>query len=293
MGKREETYNKRRLKVAYISSIFSITAVLFVIGILCTILFSANKISNFIKENLKITLLLQENISETDAMQLKNNISAAHYAKFVELITAEEALKDYQQMTGEDPMDILEENPLLSNISITLTADYANNDSILLVEGDLIANYGSQIKEIQKDSNLIESVNKNLTTIWYVFLALAIFLSLIMVALINHTIRLAIFSKRFLIKTMQLVGATNKFIKAPFLRSGLMQGFIGGVFASIGLIIVAYFLKEWLPGLFNVNDFIIFGAIAIFLITAGLFISYVSTSRAISKYLKLKLDELY
>ncbi len=293
MGKREETYNRRRLRVAYISSVFSITAVLFVIGILCTILFSANKISNFIKENLKITLLLQDNLSETDAMQLKNNISSAYYAKFVQLVSAEDALKDYRDATGENPLDILDENPLPASIAITLNAAYANNDSLALIEGELIAQHGDQIKEIQKDANLIESVNKNLTSIWYIFLALAGFLSLIMISLINHTIRLAIFSKRFLIKTMQLVGATNKFIKAPFLKSGLMQGFVAGIIASIGLIVVAYFLKEWLPGSFTANDFIIFGCIAILIILTGLIISYFSTSRAINKYLKLKLDELY
>lgn len=293
MGKKEESYNRRRLRVAYVSSIFSITAVLFVISILCTILFSANKISNFIKENIKITLLLQDNISETDAMQLKSNISAAPYAKMVELISAENALKDYISITGEDPMDILDENPLPSSISITLNASYANNDSLTHLEGELIAQYGSQIKEIQKDANLIESINKNLKTIWYIFLGLAIFLSIIMISLINHTIRLAIFSKRFTIKTMQLVGATSQFIRSPFVKSGVMQGFIGGILASIGLIIIAYFLKEWFPGMFGISDFIVFGFISIFIVLLGVCISFISTRKAINKYLKLKLDELY
>lgn len=293
MGKREDIYNKRRLRMAYITSIFSVTMVLFVLGVLGGILISGKKLAEYAKQNLKIQVFLNIGSEQEKAEEIKSFILTNEYVSEVRLITPEEALEEYKQKNEEDPMLLLDENPLPMTLEVTLKPEYVNNKIISEIESVILGEYPDVVAEIYKDVNLINDVNVNIAKIGYILFGVCLLLSIIMIALINNTIRLAIFSKRFLIKTMQLVGATAKFIRKPFIRSGITQGLIGSVISSIALISIFFWVKTALPNLFNEADYLLFGGLILSIFLLGLLISYISTRFAVQKFLKLKMDELY
>ena len=293
MGKREDSYNKRRLRMAYITSVFSVTMVLFVLGILGGIVISGKKLAEYARQNLKIQVFLNIGSAEEKAQEIKAYIESNQYVANVILISPEEALADYKESMKEDPMLLLDENPLPTTLEVTLKPQFANNDIIPEIESDILAQFPDDVAEIFKDVNLINDVNVNISKISYILLGICILLSLIMIALINNTIRLAIFSKRFLIKTMQLVGATGKFIRKPFIKSGSMQGLLGSIFSSIALVSIVFWVKTALPELFTAADYLLFAGLIGGIFMLGLLISYVSTRFAVQKFLRLKMDELY
>lgn len=293
MGKREEGYNKRRLRIAYITSVFSVTMVLFVLGILGGVVIGGNKLAEYARQNLKLQVFLNIGSTPERSEEIKSFILTSEYVADVRLISPEEALEEYKQKMEEDPMLLLDENPLPTTLEVSLKPQYANNKTIPEIEASIYAQYPDDVAEIFKDVHLINDVNANINKIGYVLLGICILLSVIMIALINNTIRLAIFSKRFLIKTMQLVGATAKFIRKPFIRSGTMQGLIGSLISSILLICIIVWVKSALPDLFNATDYALFGALILGIFLLGLAISYISTRFAVQKFLRLKMDELY
>lgn len=293
MGKREDSYNKRRLRMAYITSVFSVTMVLFVLGVLGGIVISGKKLAEYAKQNLKIQVFMNIGAELEKAQEIKSFILTNEYVSEVRLITPEEALEEYKQKNEEDPMLLLDENPLPATLEVSLKPQYANNKNISEIESSVLGKYPDDVAEIYKDVNLINDVNMNIAKIGYILLGICLLLSFIMIALINNTIRLAIFSKRFLIKTMQLVGATGKFIRKPFIRSGTTQGLIGSLISSIALIIIILWVKTALPNLFNQSDYVLFGGLILSIFLLGLLISYISTRFAVQKFLRLKMDELY
>lgn len=293
MGKREEGYNKRRLRVAYITSVFSVTMVLFVLGILGGVVISGKKLAEYAKQNLKLQVFLNIGAAPEKAEEIKSFILTSEYVSDVRLITPEEALKEYKQKMDEDPMLLLDENPLPATLEVSLKPQYANNKTIPEIESSILTKFPDDVAEIFKDVHLINDVNANINKIGYILLGICILLSLIMIALINNTIRLAIFSKRFLIKTMQLVGATGQFIRKPFIRSGTTQGLIGSLISSVLLICIIFWVKSALPDLLNATDYALLGALIVGIFLLGLMISYISTRFAVQKFLRLKMDELY
>ncbi len=279
--------------MAYITSVFSVTMVLFVLGILGGILISGKKLAEYAKQNLKLQVFLNIGADPEKAAEIKSFILTSEYVSDVRLITPEEALEEYKQKMGEDPMELLDENPLPTTLEVSLKSQYANNKTIPELESTILTKYPDDVAEIFKDVNLINDVNVNIAKIGYILLGVCLLLSIIMIALINNTIRLAIFSKRFLIKTMQLVGATGKFIRKPFIRAGTSQGLIGSIISSAALTCILIWVKSALPGLFNGSDYLLFGGLIAGIFLLGLFISYISTRFAVQKFLKLKMDELY
>jgi cell division transport system permease protein len=267
--------------------------VLLVLGILGGIVISGKKLAEYARQNLKLQVFLNLGTEEQKANEVKSFIESSEYVDNVILISPEQALAEYKEKMEEDPMLLLDDNPLPATLEITLKPKYANNEIIPQFESDIMAAYPNDVAEVFKDVNLINDVNVNINKVGYILLAICILLSLIMIALINNTIRLAIFSKRFLIKTMQLVGATGKFIRKPFIRSGTTQGLIGSLISSVALICIVLWVKMTLPQLFKTEDYILFGALIIGIFALGMLISYISTRFAVQKFLRLKMDELY
>lgn len=293
MGKREDSYNKRRLRMAYITSVVSVSMVLFVLGVLGGVVISGKKLAEHARKNLKLQVFLVYGISESASEEIKSFIVTNEYVADVRLITPEEALAEYKEKMGEDPMLMLDENPLPTTLEITLKPEFATNEYIEEVESSILTTYPDQVAEIYKDAHLINEVNMNIARISYVLLGICVLLSIIMIALINNTIRLAIFSKRFLIKTMQLVGATGGFIRKPFIKAGVMQGVIGGLISSVGMLALLFWIKSMMPDLFQDSDMILFAGLIGGVLMLGVVISYISTRFAVQKFLKLKMDELY
>lgn len=294
MGKREDRYNRRRLRMAYFTSVLSIAMVLFVLGVLATITLSGHKLSGYMKEQLKLQVVMNYGVPEEDVEELRFMLEEAPYTRNATLISADDALQEFISERGENPMDVLDENPLPSSIELTLKPEYANTDSIQLIETSLMLAHGDQIFEVHKDEKMIDNVNGNIGKIRYGLLGVFALLTLVMIALINNTIRLAIYSKRFLIKTMQLVGATGSFIRRPFIYSGLLQGMVAGILSIIMLTAFSWWMVQQLPAaMFSVDDYASFGAIFLGILLAGLFISYISTFMAVRKFLRLKADALY
>jgi len=279
--------------MAYITSVFSITMVLLVLGILGGIIISGKKMAEYARQNLKLQVFLNIGAEATKAEEIKSYLESNQYIANVVLITPEEALADYKEKMKEDPMLLLDENPLPTTLEVTLKPEYANNEVIPELESAILSDYPDDIAEVYKDVNLIEDVNVNINKISYILLGICVLLSLIMIALINNTIRLAIFSKRFLIKTMQLVGATGKFIRKPFIKAGIAQGLIGSLISTIALAIIILSVKASLPQLFGSSDYVLFGGLIFGIFLLGMVISYASTRFAVQKFLRLKMDELY
>ncbi len=291
MAKSEDKYAKRRLKTSYLSTIVSITLVLFTIGLLGLVILHAKKLSNLVMENLSLSVYMKENVREADIMKLKKTIDATEYVKSTKYITKEEATKEYQEELGEDFVDFIGYSPLLASIDVRVKASYANNDSLDIIEKTILKNPG--VKETKYQKSLVHKLNENIRKISFIILGLAALLLLIAFALINNTIRLSVYSKRFLIKSMQLVGATQRFIRKPFMYKGLIQGFIGALLA-IGLLIgVIYLSRQELPELIDLQEVDLFLSLFAIVTVMGLFISWVSTFFAVRKYLKIKTDHLY
>lgn len=291
MAENQDKYAKRRLKSSYFSTIVSIALVLFMLGLLGLIILHARKLSDYVKENIGFSIILKETVKEVDIAQMQKVLDATEYVKSTEYITKEQAAKLLQQDLGEDFISFLGYNPLLSAIDVRLKASYANNDSISWIEKDLLAN--PKIKEVFYQKSLVNMVNENVKKISLVILGFSSLLLVISIALINNTIRLSIYSKRFLIKSMQLVGATQGFIRKPFVITGMIQGIYGALIA-IGLLVgVLYIAQKEVPELFELQDMELFLSLFGIVIVLGIFISWISTAMAVRKYLRLKTEDMY
>jgi len=291
MAKTEDKYNRRRLKTSYIASIVSITLVLFMLGLLSILIYHARLVGNYVKENIGFTAIIKDGVPESRILELKSSFDAKPWVKATRYVTKEEAAKTLMKDLGEDFVSFLGYNPLLPSIDIRLKAVYANNDSILPIERQILAN--TEIKEIVYQKSLVNVVNENVRRISMIFLGFGILLLAISIALINNTIRLAIYSKRFLIKTMQLVGATETFIRRPFLLTGLMHGIYSSIITLILLAGTLYLVYQQVPELINIRDFKLYLTLLSIVTLLGVVISWISTYFAVRKFLRTRSEYLY
>ncbi len=282
---------KRRLQSSYLTSIISISLVLFMLGLIGFLILNARKLSNYVKENIGFTVFIKEDVKEADIFQLQKILDLKKYVKETKYITAEQAAKEWQEELGEDFVDFLGFNPLAPSIDVKLLAIYSNPDSISLIKKDL--QQYSQIKEVYYQESLIHLVNENVKKISFYILGISILLFLIAFALINNTIRLAIYSKRFLIRTMQLVGANEGFIMRPFLYKSTFQGSLGALVAIVMLSAMIYFLQQELEGIIGFQDINLLGTLYGIVLFFGLLINLISTYFSVNKYLRIKTDNLY
>ena len=287
----EVSTSSKKTKSVYISTVISIALVLLMAGLLGLILVHAKNLSNHIKENIVLNIILNEDTQESDALKLQNTLNSNHHVLSTEYISKELAARNLQQDLGEDFLEFLGYNPLSASIDVHLKAEYANQDSIQSFIKEISAN--KVVKEMVYQESLIDLVNKNIRIIGLVILTFTIILLIIAVALINNTIRLSIYSQRFLIKSMQMVGATKGFIRRPFLGYGILHGLLGAVIAIVLLIVVLYFGQQQIPELILLQNYFEFAIIFLGVIVIGILISGLSTYFAVTKYLRLRMNDLY
>lgn len=281
----------KKTKTVYISTIFSIALVLLMLGMLGLILVHAKNLSNYVKENIVLNIIVDEGAKETDVLQFQKELNANPAIKNTQYVNKEMAARNLTNDLGEDFVNFLGYNPLLSTVDVYLKADYANNKSIDALKANIAKN--PVVKEVIYQSSLIDMVNKNLNTIGLVILGFAAILLVISVALINNTIRLAIYSQRFLIKSMQLVGATRGFIRKPFILVAALHGLIAAFIAILILLGILYYVQREIPEVVLLRNYTEFGIVLAGLIGIGIFITGISTSVAVSRYLRLKIYDLY
>lgn len=289
----ERSSSKRRVAGSYAMSLMSITLVLFLIGAFAIFMMHAQKLSNHVKENLGFEIVMNSDVKEANILRLQKELDAMPAVKSTEYITKEEAISRLSEDLGEDFLQWLgnEANPLLPSIDVRFHAAYANSDSIAVIESQLLEN--TDIKEVYYQKSLIDLINNNIRKIAIVLMIVSLALLFIAIALIRNTIRLSIYSKRFLVRSMQLVGATESFIRRPFLKQGVSQGFFGGLLADLFLVGILYWISKRVPDLILIQDMYVICAILLAVIVLGMVLAWFSTRAALDKFLKADLDKLY
>ncbi len=289
--KKETSNTKKRLQSSYLTSIISISLVLFMIGLFGLLILNAKRVSDYVKENIGFSIILKENIKEVDIIRLQKNLDASLYVKSTKYITKEDAAKELQEELGEDFIDFLGYNPLLASIEVHLYAKYANPDSIAIIEKDFQS--FNQIKEVFYQKSLVNLVNENIKQIGLIILIFGGLLLLIAITLINNTIRLSIYSKRFIIHTMQIVGATKGFIRRPFLYRSVIHGIIATIISTGLLSLLLYYSKDEFEGIINFQNIEIIGILFLGIFIFGITLNWISTYLAINRYLRMDVDKLY
>ncbi len=291
MSRHEERYYRRRVTASILTTVVSITLVLFMMGLLGLIVLHAKKLSDYAKENIGFSIMIREEVREPGILAFQKKLDAKPFVKSTEYITKEKAAAELKKELGEDFIGFLGYNPLLPAIDLRLKADYANLDSVTRIEKYLVSN--PEVKEVFYQKSLVELVNQNIERISLIILGFSLVLLLISIALINNTIRLSVYSQRFIIRTMQLVGATRSFIRRPFVRRGIVQGLVSAILATGLLMLVLYFTLQEVPELIQLQDEMMYAVLAAFVFLLGILISWFSTSLAVRKYLRMTNDELY
>lgn len=275
----------------FITSSISTTLVLLLLGLVVFFVLAANNLSVYVRENINFSVLISDDMKETDILKLQKRLNNEPFVKETEYISKKQALKEQTEAMGTDPQEFLGYNPFTASIEIKLHSDYANSDSIAKIEKLIKRNTNIQDVLYQKD--LIDAVNENIRNISLVLLALAVMLTFISFALINNTIRLAIYSKRFLIHTMKLVGASWGFIRRPFLKRNIWSGVLAAFIADTILMGAAYWLVSYEPELIRVITpevmLLVSGAVLVF----GVVITFLCAYLSINKYLRMKASTLY
>ena len=282
---------KGRIATSYFTSTISITMILFLLGFLALVLINAGRLSNYVKEKIGFTLVLHDNVKEVEIARLQKILNATDFVKSTRYVDKETAAQELQEELGEDFMGFLGFNPLFSSIDVKLYATYTHPDSLTIIENKLLEY--PQIKELYYQRNLVSVINDNVQKISLFLLVFSGLMAFIFIALINNTIRISIYSHRFLINTMQLVGATRGFIRKPFVQKSMYFGFLGSVIAFALLAGLLFLYKNELLGVLNVFDVKMMGMVFLFVVFLGQVISWASTRLAVNKFLKMKFDELF
>ena len=281
----------RKIISSSTSVVISLSLVLFVIGLLALFLVNTQTLSNYIKENIGFTIMLKDDANEIETIKFQKELDASPFVKKTSFITKQEATKKLKEELGEDFVMFLGYSPLLSSIDIKLNAMYANTDSLQKITNELTKN--PVVFEAYYQKNLVDKLNSNINKLTLFLLAFCVLLFFIAFVLINNTIRLSVYAQRFLIKTMRLVGATDKFIQKPFLIKGLYQGFYSAIFAIFMLMGAIKLIQEEAGSVLKIEDLKIIGLVFIFIFLSGLLLSLVSTFLAVKKYIQLKEKNLY
>ena len=275
----------------FITSSISTTLVLLLLGMVVFFVLSANNLSTYVRENIGISVLVSDDMKEPEALKFQKTLNEKSYVKESVYISKEQALKEQTEAMGTDPAEFLGYNPFTASIEIKLNAQYANSDSIAWIEKEILTN--KKVMEVSYPQNLIDSVNRNIQKVSIFLLGLAALLTLISFALINNTIRLAIYSKRFLIHTMKLVGASWSFIRRPFLIRNVWIGVLAGIMADAILLGMAYMLVKYEPQLIEIITpnalLVVMASVFVF----GLAITFLCAYISINKYLRMKASALY
>jgi len=291
MAKGKNIKSVKKRGPSQLSSILSIALVLFLIGLIGLLMVNAQAVSDYFKENLQVNIILSDTITETELSSLQQNMERNAAVKSLGYVSKDMAKTMFEESFGEGIEEVLGFNPLYASLDVNLNAAYANNDSLAKLQTK-IEKY-SGVKEVHYQKTLLELVDKNFKTAAFVLLAISILFLLVAITIIDNTIKLTLYSKRFLIKSMQLVGATRSFITKPFLKQSLSNGILAAVLAVTALVGVLVYIQQNFPDFLVLKDAIRFGIVILIIFGVGIFISWWSTRRSILRYIKMKLDDLY
>jgi len=291
LDKSFEKYQKRRLRSSYFSVVISIALVLFLIGVLGLIVIKTTSITEHFKEKVSMTIFLKDNAKNKDVEILKAELKKTDYTKSVTYISKKEAAKKYSEDIGEDFVEFLGNNPLKNAIDISLKSEFVTPEKMVDIEKNL--SIRSIVSEVVYDKPLIDLLTKNISRLSFWMLLFSGLFTLIAVVLINSSIRLSVYSKRFTIKTMQMVGATKGFIRVPFIWKSVQLGIFGAFVAIAGLIAFAYYIDQTIPELDMFANYEMLGLLFAVIVGLGILITWISTFFATQRFLNLRTEELY
>lgn len=282
---------RRRLANAYLSSVISISLVLMLVGVAAMLLLNARSVTNYFKENMSVAVILKQTVSDEEAKDFLMELENERYVKSTTFVSREQGEIEMMEMLGEDFLDVFETSPVPASIDMTLLSDFVSADSLEVVKAEVMKN--DVVDEVSYQKSLVEALNANLnriSTILAVFIALLLFVSYV---LINNTVRLGVFARRFTIHTMKLVGATRAFIRAPFLVQAAVQGIFSAMIANAALVGLLFLLKDRVGQLFEIFSKEVLIMVMCVVFVAGLLICVISTYFVVNKLVSLKKDELY
>ncbi len=282
---------KKRVAGSYLVSTLSIALVLVVVGILAFILLNARQVSDHVKQNIGFSIIVKDNVNEAEIKKMQKILETKPFVASSVFVSKENAAKEFKQVLGEDFEEVLGYNPLLPSVEIKLNPAYANNDSLALIEKSLLKN--ELVQEVSYQKSLVHMVNENVRRISVILLIAGAALMLISFTLIRNTIHLAVYSQRFLIKTMQLVGAKPFFISKPFIQNSVWFGFFGSMFANLILLTAIYFLQKEVGGVVDLMNKELLIEMVVFVVACGILLSFLSSWLSVARYLNKDMNELY
>lgn len=291
MAKSESNILYRRLLRSYFSSVISISLVLFLVGMTGVLIVNAKSVSNYFKENITVSAVLSVEADEADASAMADRLENTPYVKDIRIITKEEGVEEMKKMLGDDFLDVFEVNPIPVSLELQVAADYISTDSLSVIE-EALYEYPA-VHEVVYQQSLVEILNANIERIGVVAGVLVLLLLFISVVLINNTVRLNVYSKRFTIHTMRLVGATKGFITRPFVGQAFFQGLIAGAVADVLILGALYLIRNEFYQLFSLIDAMLLGLVMIAVIVLGVLLCMVSTSAGVRSLISLTKNELY
>ena len=291
MSKHDNKMMRRRIANAYLSSVISISLVLLLVGVAAMLLLNARSVSDYFKENMEVSVIMKPGVSEEQAAVFQEQLDKSRFVNSTVLVSREQGEKEMMEMLGEDFLDVFETSPVPVSLDMTLEADYVSSDSLEVVTSEVMM--ADIVDEVNYQKSLVDALNANfsrISAVIAVFIALLLFISYV---LINNTVRLNVFARRFTIHTMKLVGATRAFIRAPFLVQAVLQGVFSAVIANGALVGLLFVLKSCFGQLFEIFSKDVLIMVMCIVLAAGLLICVISTYFVVNKLVSLKKDELY
>jgi cell division transport system permease protein len=291
MKRRENKIVVRRLIQSYLSSVISITLVLLLVGIGGVLAVNAKSVSDYFKENIRLSVIFEQNTTEVQARQIMNLLKGKPYVKELKFISKEQGAQEMKSVLGDDFMDVFDLNPIPLSIDMYVRSDYVESDSLSKIKSEILLNPG--IKEVVFQESLIETISENIEQIGIILIVFIVLLLFISFVLINNTVRLNVFSKRFNINTMKLVGAKKSFIRKPFLIQGIYQGLISGIISASLLCFLIFLLERDFQQIYQMLDINLIMAVCAGVVVTGILLCLISTYLVVNRLLSLPQDELY
>lgn len=281
----------KKSKPTYFNAIMGVALVLFLLGVLGWLLINGRALSRAFKEDLEINVDFHDNVSDESVTKMKSILDHQPFVRNSKIISKEEAIQMENEVEGGNMMDFLGYNPLFTSIALKLNEEYVNKDSLEKVKKFILQS--NVVRDVNWPNVIVDHMNSNLNKLGIILGSISVLLLIVVIFLIDNTVRLAMFSNRFIIKTMQMVGATRSFITRPFDTRAFINGLISGIVAVVGLWIVMSFAKAQLPVISLLNDPLLITLLVISMVVLGILISMISTHRSVVKYLKMHVDDLY
>lgn len=291
MARQNTKATRRKLRSSYFTTTISISLVLFLLGIIGLLMLNANRLSTYVKENLGLTVMLTDDARDAEVKKIEKSLAASAMVKSVTYLNKDDAAKQLEAELGEDFVSFIGYNPLLSSIEVKLYAEYANPEGMNIVER-MIKDF-PEVKEVHYQKDMVNLIHENVNKISLVLLAFSVLMLIVAITLINNTVRLMVYSKRFLIRTMQLVGATNAFIRRPFVGSSILQGIAGALIANLLLAAIIYLSARELSGVIGFENIYVVVVLFAIVFAIGIVITLISTTASVNRYLNVRTADLY